>query len=198
MSTSLADIAARITKEIEDAVTTEYPGQGMRNAFGLGRMFFELPEAMQWKELNNRVNWTGLTTAQRDEVIARVLKDIQEKSPEEIYPATWFDGIVISVDRDASVFDLEAVREQIATPGRDKNLDERVCGPQPTQSQGASELVRLLLRFPSNAATSAHTLVNAARSSLEVGPTPPRCGCRSDRCPSAPRGRTMNTQAPRC
>jgi hypothetical protein len=137
MSTSLADIAERITKEIEDAIMSDFPGQGILTVLGSGRgrMFVELPEAMQWKELNDRVNWTGLTRAQKYEVMARVLKDVQEKVPEEIYPGTWFDGILVSVDRDAKVFDLAAVRDHIRRPGRHKNFDERVCSPPPPQSQ---------------------------------------------------------------
>jgi hypothetical protein len=129
-SESRATFVARITQEIEVAVLSNYHGQGMLNGFGLGRMFIELPKAMQWKALNDRVNWTGLTKAQKHEVMARVLKDVQDKVPEEIYPATWLDGIIIALDPGAKIVDLAALRKQIDTPGRDKNLDERVCWPQ--------------------------------------------------------------------
>lgn len=123
MLNSRAEIVGRIANEIEQLVTQFYPGQGMLGP----RMFIELPKGMQWELLNRHVNWNGLAAKEKDEVLARVLKDVREKVPEEIYPATWFDGILISVDRDTKVFDLGEVRRQIETPARDKNLDERIC-----------------------------------------------------------------------
>jgi hypothetical protein len=93
--------ARRITREIEDAVTHNYPGEGLWGVlapgYALGTMCIELPYGMQWKQLNERVNWAGLTTAEKDQVIAKALEDVREKVPEEIYPATWFDNIIISV-----------------------------------------------------------------------------------------------------
>lgn len=130
---SRADVARRITREIEDAVTHNYPGEGLLGVltpgYVLGRMFIELPKAVQWKELNERVNWSGITAEEKDAVMARVLSDVREKIPEEIYPGTWFDGILLSVDGDAKVYDLEEVRRQIGTPDRRLNLDQRVCSP---------------------------------------------------------------------
>jgi hypothetical protein len=127
-------VARRITREIEDALFHNYPGEGLLGALApdhhLGRMFIELPHAIQWKELNQRVNWAGLTAAEKDQVTARVLEDVREKVPEEIFPATWFDGIIISVDQNAKVFDLAEVKKQIDTPDRTQNLDERVCAPE--------------------------------------------------------------------
>jgi hypothetical protein len=134
MPESRTDVARRITREIEDAVTQNYPGEGLLGVLAPGhsldRMFIELPYAIQWKELNERVNWAGLTEAEKDEVMSRVLDDVREKVPEEIYPATWFDGIVISVDQNAKVLDLAEVKKQIDTPNRARNLDERVCAPE--------------------------------------------------------------------
>jgi hypothetical protein len=134
MPESRTDIARRITREIEDAVIQNYPGEGLLGVLApgnsLGRMFIELPYALQWKELNERVNWDGLTEAEKHEVMSRVLDDVREKVPEEIYPATWFDGIVISVDQNAKVFDLAEVKNQIDTPDRAQNLDERLCTPE--------------------------------------------------------------------
>jgi hypothetical protein len=133
MPESRADVARRITREIEDALFHHYPGGGLLAALapghGLGTMFIEVPYAIQWKELNERVNWVGLTAAEKDQVMARVLDDVREKVPEEIYPATWFDGIFISVDQNANVLDLAEVRRQIDAPDRTLNLDERVCAP---------------------------------------------------------------------
>ena len=130
---SRVDAAIRITREIEEAVTSSYPGEGLLNVLApghdLGRMFIELPKAVQWKELNERVNWSGITAEEKDAVMARVLSDVREKIPEEIYPGTWFDGILLSVDGDAKVYDLEEVRRQLGTPDRSLNLDERVCSP---------------------------------------------------------------------
>jgi hypothetical protein len=130
---SRADAAIRITREIEQAVTHNYPGEGLLGVLApshvLGRMFIELPKAVQWKELNERVNWTGITAEEKDAVMARVLGDVREKIPEEIYPGTWFDGILLSVDGDARVYDMEEVRRQITTPDRSLNLDERVSSP---------------------------------------------------------------------
>jgi hypothetical protein len=130
---SRAAAATRITREIEEAVTSNYPGEGLLSVLApgheLGRMFIELPEAVQWKELNERVNWSGITAEEKDAVMARVLSDVREKIPEEIYPGTWFDGILISVDGDARVYDMEEVKRQIGTPDRSLNLDERVCSP---------------------------------------------------------------------
>ena len=60
-----------------------YPGEGLLGilaTFGFGRMFTELPKAMQWKALNDRVNWTGLTATEKDEVMARALEDMTRKS----------------------------------------------------------------------------------------------------------------------
>ena len=120
MPASRTDVARRITREIEDALFHNYPGEGLLGTLapghGLGRMFIELPYAIQWKELNRRVNWAGLTASEKDQVMARVLDDIREKVPEEIYPATWFDGIIISVDQNAKVFDLAEVKKQIDHP----------------------------------------------------------------------------------
>jgi hypothetical protein len=134
MPESRTDVARRITREIEDAVTQNYPGEGLLGVLApghsLGRMFIELPYVLQWKELNERVNWAGLTDAEKDEVMSRVLDDVREKVPEEIYPATWFDGIVISVDQNAKIFDLAEVKNQIDTPERAQNLDERICTPE--------------------------------------------------------------------
>src|SRR5262249_34413154 len=73
-----ADVAHRITREIEDVLMESYSGEGILQLFGKsGRMFTELPKAMQWKELNDRVNWTALTAAEKDEVMTRVLKDVR-------------------------------------------------------------------------------------------------------------------------
>jgi hypothetical protein len=134
MPESRTDLAKRITREIEDALFHHYPGEALLGVlapdFDLGTMFIELPYAMQWKELNERVNWAGLTAAEKDQVVTRVLEDVREKVPEEIYPATWFDGIIISVDQNAKVFDLAEVKRQIDTPDRTQNLDERVCAPE--------------------------------------------------------------------
>ena len=139
MPESRADVARRITREIEDVVTRNYPGEGiLSRAFGYGRMFIELPKAMQWKELNDRVDWTGLTPAEKDEVMARALEDVREKIPEEIYPATWFDGVLLSVDPTAKVYDLGEVKTQIETPNRSQNLDERVCAPERIKDRGLS------------------------------------------------------------
>src|SRR5271170_5014871 len=117
---SLIDVAKRITREIEEAVTHNYPGEGLLGVlapgFGLGNMFIELPYATQWKELNDCVNWAGLKAAEKHQVMARALKDVREKVPEEIYPATWFDGIMISVDQNAKTFDFAEVKKQIDTP----------------------------------------------------------------------------------
>src|SRR5690242_8047930 len=133
MPEARTDIARRITREIEDAPFHHRPGEGLLGdlvpGHGLGRMFIGLPYALQWKELNERVNWAGLTAAEKDQVMARVLDDVREKVPEEIYPATWFDGIIISVDQNAKVLDLAEVRRQIDAPDRTQNLDERVCTP---------------------------------------------------------------------
>ena len=130
---SRTHVARCITREIEDALFHHYPGEGLFGVLapdlGLGTMFIELPCAIQWKELNRRVNWAGLTAAEKDQVMARVLDDVREKVPEEIYPATWFDGIIISMDQNAKVFDLAEVKRQIDTPDRTQNLDERVCAP---------------------------------------------------------------------
>jgi hypothetical protein len=130
---SRADAAIRITREIEEAVTSNYLGEGLLSVLApgqeLGRMFIELSEAVQWKELNERVNWSGITAEEKDAVMARVLGDVREKIPEEIYPGTWFDGVLLSVDGDARVYDMEEVRRQIGTPDRSLNLDERVCSP---------------------------------------------------------------------
>jgi hypothetical protein len=140
MPESRTDLARRITREIEDALFHHYHGEGLLDALAFlgalppdarsGRMFIELPYAIQWKELNERVNWAGLTAAERYQVMARVLDDVRENVPEEIYPATWFDGIIISVDQNAKVFDLAEVKRQIDTPDRTQNLDERVCAPE--------------------------------------------------------------------
>ena len=131
MPESRADVAERITRQIEEAVTGDYPGEGLLGVVapgqGFGRMFVELPHAMQWKELNERVDWTGLTAAEKGEVIGRALRDVREKVPEEIHPATWFDGILLSVDPDAKVYDLGEIIERMETPDRGRNLDERVC-----------------------------------------------------------------------
>jgi hypothetical protein len=130
---SRADAAIRITREIEEALMQDYPGEGLLSVLapghGFGRMFTELPKAVQWEELNERVNWSGITAEEKDAVMARVLGDVRGKIPEEIYPGTWFDGILLSVDGDARVYDLEEMRRQIATPDRSLNLDERVCSP---------------------------------------------------------------------
>lgn len=124
--------AARITREIEDAVTTiDYPGEGiLTEGFGLGRMFIELPYAVQWKELNERVNWHGLTATEKEQVMTRVLEDVREKIPDEIYPATWFDGIRLSVDPAAKVYTMKEAKNQLQSPDRSRNLDERVCTPE--------------------------------------------------------------------
>jgi len=131
MSKSRSDIVARITGEIEDAVTHNYPGDGLLGVLapglGYGRMFIELPYAMQWKELNERVNWTGLTAAEKEQVMSRALGDVREKVPEEIYPGTWFDGVLLSVDPAAKVYNFGDAVRQVETPGRSRNLDERVC-----------------------------------------------------------------------
>jgi hypothetical protein len=133
MPESRADAAIRITREIEEAITSNYPGEGLLGVLApgheLGRMFIELPYALQSKELNERVNWSGITAGEKEEVMTRVLSDVREKIPEEIYPGTWFDGILLSVDGDAKVYDMEEVRRQIGTPDRSLNLDERVCSP---------------------------------------------------------------------
>jgi hypothetical protein len=125
-----ASIVGRITREIEEAVTSDYPGEGLISSFGFGRMFVELPKAKQWEALNAKVDWTGLTREEKDQVMDRVLEDVQEKAPEEIYPGTWFDGIQLSIDPSAKMLDLKDVRKQLDAPGRDKSLDERVCEPE--------------------------------------------------------------------
>src|ERR1700678_124782 len=72
-----AEKAKRITREIEDALFHNYPGQGLLGVlapdFGLGKMFIELPYPIQWTELSQRVNWTGLTAAEKHQVMDRVL-----------------------------------------------------------------------------------------------------------------------------
>lgn len=119
--------AHRITKEIEEAVTHSYSGWGVLTAaFGLGRMFIELPYPTQRVELEQRVNWAGLTTAEKDEVIGRVLSDVRQKTPEEIFPATWFDTVLIAVDPSAKVYELGSVRQALDDFRRDQSLYERV------------------------------------------------------------------------
>ena len=75
-------------------------------------MFIELPKAMQWKELNDRVNWTGLTTTEKDDVMARALEDMMRKNSGEIYPATWFDGVLLTVDPSVKVYDLGELKRR--------------------------------------------------------------------------------------
>jgi hypothetical protein len=128
---SRTEVAKRIAREIEDALFHNYPGQGLLGVlapdFGLGKMFIELPYPIQWTELSQRVNWTGLTAAEKHQVMDRVLKDVRQNVPEEIHPATWFDGILILVDHNAKVYHLARVKKQIDTPDRSQNLDVRVC-----------------------------------------------------------------------
>ena len=141
-SMSREAIARRITREVEDAVTHNYPGEGLLGVlvpdYDLGMMFIELPYAMQWKELNERVNWNDLTAMEKNEVMTRVLTDVRENTPEEIYPATWFDGVLITGEPDAKIIDLEAIRKLFDAPDRNENLDERVCLPERMQHRTAS------------------------------------------------------------
>jgi len=129
MTRSRAKMVERIILEIEDAITSDFDGEGIMSDFGYGRLFYELPPALQRKELEEGVNWDGLTAAERESVVTRVLRDVHEKFPEEIYPGTWLDGVAISVDRDEKVIDMAAVKKQVAVPGREQSLDERVCEP---------------------------------------------------------------------
>jgi hypothetical protein len=129
-----AAIAKRIIREIEDAVTGDYPGDGLLGliapGYGLGRMFIELPHALQWQALYERVNWTGLTASERHDVMMRVLEDVRAKIPEEIHPETWFDGVMVAADSAVKVHDLADVKQQREAPERRQNLDERVCAPE--------------------------------------------------------------------
>lgn len=118
----------RITKSIEGVVIGIYNGAGEEPS-----MFIDLGEAERRTLLVRCVDWESLPAQHINKIVGRVLKDVREKVPDEIYPRKWFDGLVIGPSD--KVVDFGEARHHLGGAARLLSLDDRVESPSPKKAK---------------------------------------------------------------